>query len=143
MKHLILAGRNEARIQPVIDAIKNANSAVRVDLVKLDLLDNASVRNAALEVKRLAPKIDILITSAGRMAVKEFVKSKDGIESQLAANHAGHFLFVNLLVPELYATAPTSRVVVVASLAYHLGEIRFDDYNFQVRSLAFHGILKC
>ena len=127
VKHIVLAGRNEAKIQPVIAAIRKANSAVKVDLVNLDLLDNSSVRKAAEEIKKLTSKIDTYIASAGIMANADFVKSKDGIESQLAANHIGHFLLTNLLMPEILAAGSTARVVIVASLGYQLSDMHFDD----------------
>jgi len=65
------------------------------------------------------------------MALKDYEKSKDGIEMQLAANHTGHFLLTNLLMPKLLA-AQGARIVNVSSFGYMSGGIYFDDPNFKV-----------
>lgn len=59
-----------------------------------------------------------------------YAKTEDGIESQFATNHVGHFLLVNLLKGKLRARG--SRVVVVGSSAHASGEVRFGDCNFEV-----------
>ena len=61
--------------------------------------------------------------------MREFTPSKDGIESQFAANHVGHFLLANLIVEKL---AVESSFVTVTSSGYGLAEQQFDDYNFHV-----------
>ena len=66
------------------------------------------------------------------MAVKEYKKSKDGIEMQFAANHIGHFLLTNLLMPKILAAGKGARIVNVSSFGYMSGGVRFDDQNFKV-----------
>ena len=53
-------------------------------------------------------------------------KTEDGFELALGINHLGHFYLTNLLLDQLKASAP-ARVVNVASLAYQLCDINFDD----------------
>lgn len=86
-KQLVLAGRNEAKIKPLIDEIATANSKIDVKFVKLDLADLASVRAAADQVKASVEKIDVLINNAGIMAVQKYTKTADGIEIQFGSNH--------------------------------------------------------
>lgn len=97
--------------------------------IKIDLASIASVREAAAELGKSVAKIDILINNAGIMGTK-FSLTPDRVESQFGANHIGHFLLTNLLVPKLEAAGPGSRVVNVSSLLYQFSPFRFDDYNF-------------
>jgi NAD(P)-dependent dehydrogenase (short-subunit alcohol dehydrogenase family) len=105
---------------------------VRVQFLQVDLSSQASVRKAAAEIKDndLVPAIDILINNAAIMACP-YAKSEDGIESQFATNHIGHFLLTNLLMEKILAAGPGARVVNVSSSAAR-GVIRWDDWNFQV-----------
>lgn len=98
------------------------------------MLDNASVRKAAEHIKSLTKKIDVLINNAGIMAPKEYATSKDGIESQFAANHVGHFLLTGLLIEEVLAAGEGAAIINVASLGYQLAEPNLDDPNFEVSS---------
>lgn len=128
---IILAGRNKSKIQPVIDQIATENPDVAVKFVELDLADLSSVRKAAEEVKTLTKKLDVLINNAGIMAIPNYTVSKDGIEYQFAANHVGHFLLTNLLMDEIIAAGPDSRIINVSSLGYLSGGVHFDDPNFK------------
>ncbi|RAR00259.1 retinol dehydrogenase 13 [Stemphylium lycopersici] len=62
--------------------------------------------------------------------------TKEGIEGQFGANHIGHFLFTNLLMPQLLTSAASSapgatRVVNLTSLGHRLSPVRFSDYNLE------------
>ena len=64
-------------------------------------------------------------------------ETEDGFEMTMGANHFGHFLLTNLLLPLLRKakTASTknksnARVVNVSSLVHSMGEIDFDDINY-------------
>lgn len=131
-KQIILAARTESKVAPVIEKIKSIDSAIDVVYIKLDLLDNASVRKAAEQIKGVTDKIHGLINNAGVMGVREYITSKDGIESQFAANHVGHFLLTNLFIKEILAAGEEATVVNVASLGYQLAEANLEDPNFQV-----------
>ncbi|KAK8052748.1 hypothetical protein PG996_012049 [Apiospora saccharicola] len=130
---IILAGRSIGKIQPVIDEIKGASPSVSVDFVSLDLLDRDSVRQAAQDIKHLTAGLDGLINNAGVMAVEDFVTAKSGVESQLEANHVGHFLLTSLLIPELKEAKGV--VVNVSSGGYMYGaNWDLEDTDFQVRT---------
>lgn len=98
--------------------------------VPLDLGSQKSVRKAASEINGIATKIDLLINNAAIMACP-YEKTEDGIESQFATNHLGHFLLTALLKDKILAAGAGSRIVNVSSSAIR-GTIRYDDYNFQV-----------
>ena len=76
---------------------------------------------------KTVPKINVLINNAGIMALHDFQKSEDGVEMQFAANHLGHFLLTNLLIPLIFAAGPGSRIVNVSSAGHALGNVRFGD----------------
>jgi len=126
---IILLGRNETKVSPVGEKIQQISPSTKVLFIKIDLASIASVREAAAELGKSVAKIDILINNAGIMGTK-FSLTPDRVESQFGANHIGHFLLTNLLVPKLEAAGPGSRVVNVSSLLYQFSPFRFDDYNF-------------
>ncbi|KAJ6628299.1 NAD-P-binding protein [Mycena sp. CBHHK59/15] len=126
---VVLAGRNLSKLKATAETIKkDAPDAVLKELV-LDLSSLKAVRQAAEEVLKYSGPIDVVITNAGVMGTP-YKKTVDGFELQFAANHLGHFLFVNLIIPKLLeSSAP--RVVLASSSAHHFGAVRFDDYGFQ------------
>ena len=143
-KRIILASRTESKVTPVIDDIKKTNPTVEATFIELDLLDNLSVRKAAKQIKVVTSTIHGLVNNAGVMAVRNFVKSKDGIESQFAANYVGHYLLTNLLMNEILAAGKEGTVVNVASLGYQLAETNLSDPNFEVSStMDPHCLLHC
>ncbi|KAI1183158.1 hypothetical protein F5B17DRAFT_443661 [Nemania serpens] len=100
---LILAGRTEGKIQPVIQKIREINASVRLQFVQLDLSVQASVRHAAEFISATVEKIDIVINNAAIMACP-WSKTEDGIESQ---------------------------IINTTSTGGLAGEATFDDVNFQ------------
>lgn len=127
---LILASRNTAKIEQTAEAIKAANPKVAVRSLKLDLGSFAAVREAAGVVNGWddVPEIDILVNNGGIMAT-DYAVTADGIESQFATNHLGHFLFTNLIIGKLLKSS-SPRVVNVSSDGHRLNPIRWADYNF-------------
>ena len=133
-KLVILAGHNLSNLKKTEEIIKSdGSSTAEIRLLQIDLGSQASVRNAAKEVNAYEGPIDVLINNAGIMAVP-FQLSVDGLESQLATNHVGHFLFTNLIISKLLAAKGGSRVVNVSSSGHKRERFRFEDYNFEVKS---------
>lgn len=130
-KEIILAGRNKNKIYPVIEQIQEKHPGVKATFVQLDLADLSSVRNAAKEVSEKIEKLDVLINNAGIIAVRDYTTTVDGIEMQFGANHVGHFLLTNLVMPKLIAAGGGARIINVSSFGYLAGGVRFDDPNFQ------------
>ncbi|KAH7132671.1 hypothetical protein B0J11DRAFT_522276 [Dendryphion nanum] len=126
---VLLLGRSEDRVSPVIEEIRKISPSTNARFVKIDLTSCASVRAAAAEINSLVSKIDVLINNAGIMAVK-FALTPEKVESHLGANHIGHFLLTNLLVPKLEASSSGARVVNVSSAMYQFSPVLFDNYNF-------------
>ncbi|KAK1143242.1 hypothetical protein N8T08_006942 [Aspergillus melleus] len=131
--HILIASRTAKKVEPVLEEIKEIDPALKATFVQVDLSDHDSVRQAAKEILAAAPKINVLINSAGNMALKEFTVDKQGIELQFSGNHVGHFLLTNLLVPALVAGAAeggNARVVNLTSSGYLISPVRFEDWNY-------------
>ncbi|GLA09928.1 hypothetical protein AnigIFM60653_001059 [Aspergillus niger] len=126
---VILLGRSEEKVFPVMKEISKTSPSTIVRFIKIDLMSCASVRTAAAEINASVSKIDVLINNAGIMGVK-FSLTAENVESHLGANHIGHFLLTNLLVPKLEASGGGARIVNVSSAMYQLSPVIFDNYNF-------------
>lgn len=102
------------------------NVTGRIDIVRLDLSDTASIREAASELRDMVDGIDGLINNAGIMQTPQLT-TKDGFELQFGTNHLGHFLWTHLLIDLVEKAA--GRVVAVSSIAHKYGKktIDFDD----------------
>ncbi|KND87675.1 Retinol dehydrogenase 14, partial [Tolypocladium ophioglossoides CBS 100239] len=127
---LILAGRSAPKLAQAAAAIAAAHPHVKTRTLTLDLASLKAVRAAAEEVLAWddVPAIDVLVTNAGVMATP-YALTEDGVESQFAANHLAHFLFMNLIMRKLLA-AGAPRVVSVSSDGHRLSGMRWDDLNF-------------
>ncbi|MFI9307160.1 SDR family NAD(P)-dependent oxidoreductase [Streptomyces triculaminicus] len=99
------------------------------DVVPMDLADLDSVRAAAARIGDLLPRLDLFMAVAGVMATPERHVGP-GWESQLAANHFGHFTLACELYP-LLAAADGARVVINSSAGHVLTDIRWHDPHFR------------
>ncbi|KAI1332444.1 NAD(P)-binding protein [Xylariaceae sp. FL0255] len=127
--HIVLVSRTASKIEPVLKTIAETDSTIETTFVQLDTTDHSAIRSEAPKILAAAPKIDILVHSAGAMATKEYTLDKQGIEFQLSANHVGSFLLINLLMPALLAGGK-ARFVNLTSSGYRLSPFRFDDWNY-------------
>ncbi|OQE05595.1 hypothetical protein PENVUL_c023G03436 [Penicillium vulpinum] len=127
---LILAARNTEKLAQMEASITAAQPTVKVRTLQVDLGSLESVRNAAAQVNSWddIPVIDVLVNNAGIMAV-DYKLTTDGVESHLATNHLGPFLFTNLIAKKIVGSKEP-RIVVVSSDGHRLNPFRFDDYNF-------------
>lgn len=126
---LILAGRNTTACEETARAVETQVPGTKTRILKLDLGSFDQVRQSAAEVLSYSDHIDVLVNNAGVMATP-FGLTTDGIESQFAINHLGHFLFTNLIMEKLLAAPVGARVVCVSSSGYRHGPVRFQDWNF-------------
>ncbi len=113
-----IVARDATKAQGVIKELRTAAGHDRIGFVRADLSSQKSIRGAAETIKGRLKRIDVLVNNAGAMFSKREL-TEDGIERTFALNHLGYFLFTNLLLDQLKASAP-SRIVNVASAA-HVG----------------------
>ncbi|KAF2202428.1 short chain dehydrogenase/ reductase-like protein [Delitschia confertaspora ATCC 74209] len=136
---LILASRTPSNLNNVAQSIRDEYPTVNIRTVLLDLMSQESVKKAAEAVLQLIDKLDVIINNAGIMTPNK-VWTVEKIEGQFGANHIGHFLFTNILMPLLKNSATqntpgSTRVVNLTSLGHRLSPIRFHDYNFEGKEI--------
>lgn len=138
---MILASRTPSKIQECVDKLKADYPTVEYRPLILDLSRQKAVRAAAAEVLSWTdvPTIDIIVNSAGVMNLPERILTEDGLETQFATNHVGHFLFTCLLMPKLIKAAErnpkgATRIINVTSLSPVMGIMRWSDLNFEKKN---------
>ncbi|MFF1919153.1 SDR family NAD(P)-dependent oxidoreductase [Streptomyces sp. NPDC058221] len=99
------------------------------EVIPMDLTDLGSVHSAAAHISDRIDRLDLLMAVAGVMATPERHVGP-GWESQLTANHFGHFTLACELYP-LLAAAGGARVVVNSSAGHTLTGIRWHDPHFR------------
>jgi NAD(P)-dependent dehydrogenase (short-subunit alcohol dehydrogenase family) len=122
-------------IVPTRDYNKTANAVKGlpgVEIERMDLLDSASVDAFAKKYVDSGRPLDILVNSAGVMALPKLTLDKRGYEYHFATNHLGHFQLTLRLLPAL-RKANGARVVSVSARAHQLSRVFFDDPNFACR----------
>ena len=106
---VLIASRNRAASEAAARDIGPG-----VEVLDLDLSEFGSVRALVQSLESADVPLDALVCNAGLQFMKGPRLSSEGFELTIAANHLGHFLLANLLLPRLTRRAP-ARIVVVAS----------------------------
>jgi retinol dehydrogenase-12 len=126
-----IVGRDLARGEAAVAAIRAATGSDAIDFVATDLSDQSQLRAFAQAFRERRPKLDVLVNNAGGLFGRREL-SGDGIEMTFALNHLNYFLLSRLLLPSLLAAAP-SRIVNVASEAHRGVTLDFDDLQGEMR----------
>ncbi|KAF9349197.1 hypothetical protein BGX26_012453 [Mortierella sp. AD094] len=140
--HVFLACRNQQR---ATDAIERARKEIKekypqaaepkLDFLELDLNDMRKTRDAAKNFLVKDLPLHLLICNSGIM-MTPFELSADGIETQFAVNHMGHFVFTMALLDRIKESQP-SRIVILSSSGHELvapGGIDFDTLNDETKT---------
>lgn len=133
--HVILAGRDQGKLDEAVATIMAEVPDARVETILCDLGALASVRACGEEANQRFAKIDILLNNAGVMACP-FTHTADGFEMQFGTNHLGHFVLTSRLMPLLQAGADATcsgRIVNLSSRGHHMAPVDFDDPHFERR----------
>ncbi|KAJ6600463.1 hypothetical protein DFH09DRAFT_1355725 [Mycena vulgaris] len=121
---IIITGHNDAeRLKLSEEEIKKDLPSANIRGLLLDLASLAAVRKAAEDVNAYPEPLHVLINNAAA-AYGPFRLTVDGLETQMATNHFGPFLFTKLLAPKLLAsetTTYTPRIVFVSSMVHAMG----------------------
>ncbi|KAF8194449.1 hypothetical protein K438DRAFT_1588204 [Mycena galopus ATCC 62051] len=115
---VVIAGYNAERLHLSEAAIKREFPSANIRCLDLDLSSLAAVRRAADEVNAYPESIHILIHNAAA-TVGRFKLTPDNLESQIATDLIGPFLFSKLVAPKMQAAktaAYTPRVVSLTSI---------------------------
>lgn len=117
--NLVLIARGEQRLLQAAEDLRQKFPDVQINERVLDISNLDLVRGFASE---LTEPVEILMNNAGLMG-PEFSLSIEGIESQMATNHIGHFLLTSLLWKNLEkANAP--KVVSLSSVVHRRGNLK-------------------
>jgi NAD(P)-dependent dehydrogenase (short-subunit alcohol dehydrogenase family) len=119
--NVILACRSEEKGLEAVKRIEeelalSPETAGSVEFRELDLSSLVSVKAFADKFKRFHNCLDLLVNNAGIMAVP-YAVTEDGVESQFATNHLGHFALTAQLFYSL-RQSKNARIVNVSSLAH-------------------------
>ena len=129
--HIIMAGRDQAKLDEAVAAILGTVPKAQLDTITLDLGSLESIRAATSRARQRFDRIDLLINNAGVMACP-FTHTADGFEMQFGTNHLGHFALTAELMP-LIERGHAKRIVNLSSRGHHFAPVDFDDPNFERR----------
>ncbi|MBL3658396.1 oxidoreductase [Fulvivirga sediminis] len=128
---VIMAIRNTEKGEKVAHEIRKEHSKAKLEIKELDLASLKSVEKFSKEFIEQYDQLHILINNAGVMMCP-YSKTADGFEIQMGTNHLGHFALTRRLMAPL-KHAEGSRVVSTSSLGHRMGDINFDDINWEKR----------
>jgi NAD(P)-dependent dehydrogenase (short-subunit alcohol dehydrogenase family) len=117
-----MAARNTAKAQQAAAGLTDGPGEPVV--AELDLLDLGSVRRFADLAHDRYTSLDLLIANAG-ISSQPLALSAEGVESQFATNHLGHFALTGRLL-DLLERGRDPRIVVVASALYTRATLDLD-----------------
>lgn len=119
---VVMAVRNTAKAEHIrAELARGPGEAV---VMELDLLDLASVHRFTAAVHDRFAAVDLLIGNAG-ISSQSLTLSAEGVESQFATNHLGHFALTGLLL-DLLGKSRDPRIVVVSSALYTSAALDLD-----------------
>ena len=129
--HVILAARDQAAADQTTSWVLEHVPGAHLSTIHLDLASLASVASAAAEIQYLTPAVHVLMNNAGVMFAP-FGRTVEGFETHFGTNHLGHFELTRALLPTLVA-ADGARVVNLSSEGHRMGDVDFDDPNWEHR----------
>jgi NAD(P)-dependent dehydrogenase (short-subunit alcohol dehydrogenase family) len=136
--HVLGTGRTLEKAQAACESIDGQATPV-----VLELSDLQSCVDAAITIREMTDKVDILVANAGLISGDE-LKVINGMEQTLAINHLGHFVFINRILDQVIAS-PQGRIVMVGSGASYssVPEMGIDMNNLDgskgYKSMEFYG----
>ncbi len=111
--HIVIASRNLSRVEEAVRTLVAETEYPHIEGMVLDLASLASVRQFAEDfIAGERPPLQAIVCNAAIQVVSDTLYTEDGFEMTFGVNHLGHFLLVNLLLPQL---SDRSRIVLVSS----------------------------
>jgi protochlorophyllide reductase len=122
---VITANRDPVRAAAAADALGIARD--RLHHLRMDLGDLDSVRTGVETlVASVGQGLDAVLVNAAvyKPRLKQPERSPQGYEISMATNHLGHFLLIQLLLPELERSQhPSRRVVILGTVTANSKEL--------------------
>jgi NAD(P)-dependent dehydrogenase (short-subunit alcohol dehydrogenase family) len=111
--HIIIASQNLSRVTASVQTLIAETGYPYIEGMTLDLASLASVRQFSQDIiTGEYPPLQAIICNAGVQIVSDTRHTEDGFEMTFGVNHLGHFLLINLLLPQLSQRA---RIEFVSS----------------------------
>lgn len=110
---VILAGRNEGRLEALRDTLEARHGEARFPIAVVDMGSLGSVRAATDRILETEPRLDVLIDNAGAIYPTR-IEGPDGIEATLVILVVGPFALTAGLLP-LLRRSERARIVAVTS----------------------------
>jgi protochlorophyllide reductase len=122
---VVTANRDPVRAAAAADSL--GIPADRLHHLRIDLGDLDSVRSGVETlVASIGQPLDALVINAAvyKPRLKEPERSPQGYELSMATNHLGHFLLIQLLLPDLQRSQhPSRRVVILGTVTANSKEL--------------------
>lgn len=117
---VILACRSDASGNAAQELIGGESKYLKLDLGSFQSIH--SFAKQARDLDGFSGSLQLLVCNAGIAWSDDRKETTDGLEEIVGVNHVGHFLLLQLLLPDFCTgdAAPTPRVVHVASSLHHV-----------------------
>jgi len=130
---MVMVCRSLERGRKAMQEIIAITGTETIDLIRMDLASQASIRDGVDQFYDRHQHLDVLIHNAANFdqSLKKPVMTVDDLETVFATNHLAPFLLTHLLLEKLKASAP-SRIITVSSkglISYPFLKIEFDNLN--------------
>ena len=116
---VVMTARGKDRLEKAGEDLSKQFPKTKITSQVLDVSNFDEVRSFA---NKFSSPIDVLMNNAGVMG-PDFSLSVDGIESQMAINHLGHFVLTKALWKQL-EKAETPRVISLSSTVHRRGKLQ-------------------
>ncbi|UJP64120.1 SDR family NAD(P)-dependent oxidoreductase [Mongoliitalea daihaiensis] len=121
---ILILARNERKATEMIKSFPTSIQP-KMRFVQIDLSDLKSVQRASEAILASTSQLDVLINNAGGIFQKKEI-TVDGLELSFAANHLGHFLLTENLIP-LLLKSKNPKVINLSSEAHRAAKIDFEN----------------
>jgi NAD(P)-dependent dehydrogenase (short-subunit alcohol dehydrogenase family) len=132
---VVLMGRDAERVEALRHELAGLHGAARAAAVVADMSSLRSIAQAADEVLRAEPALDILVDNAGAIHAERST-SEEGFEASMALMAIGPFALVRALLP-LLRRSSDARVIAVTSGGMYAQPLDVDDLDGT--SIAYNG----
>ena len=122
---LVLLDRNRERSEANKQALESEFPGVRISLVRLDMVDIFSVKEATDRLKEIEP--DIFIHNAGAYSIPRCT-ANSGYDNVFTINFVSPYYMIREILPIL--EKKQGRAVVVGSIAHNYSKINESDIDF-------------
>lgn len=112
---IYIHGRSEAKVNTVIDELKEASNNQNIKGFVADFSDLKAVKQMTKQIKNDVKKLDILINNAGIYKTTSS-KIKDGLDIRMAVNYLAPFVLTENIIPIL-EKGSEPRIINLSSAA--------------------------